>query len=357
MRVLVFVRPILAALIAILIIAPLADSVSAQVDDAVLADQLALVDLDGLPGALTVSVYEPDGTVSFASVGENVDGSDSVPTDHYRIGSITKMFTATLVLSLVEDGEVDLDQAAATYISRIPVPADITVRQLLNHTSGLPDYVGLPDAQQIVLNNPAKVWTPEEIWALVAGKPFAEPGQYRYSSTNYILLGVLIEEMTGQTYAQVLRDRILDQVGLEDTYLASFETGPEPVEAVMSLFGRYLPVLADYTAIATAGWAAGGLVSTGADLDRFMTALFADQIITADSLDEMTDIGPSNYGLGIETFPDTPMVYGHGGLIPGYSTLLVYAVQTGRTAFWTATNEDILFGETIEPILELVTQP
>jgi len=346
-------RPLLALLAALMISGPIAQSGSAQVDQNFLDDLAAAIDLEGIPGSIMIAVYEPDGTVISTDRSEISTSDTLASTAAYRIGSITKTFTSALVMMLVDDGVVDLDASAADYITRIPIPEAITVRQLLNHTSGLAEYVDYDDLAVNVMGDPARIWTPEEIWALIEDEPVGKAGvQFNYASTNYIALGVLIEEVTGQTYADVLSERIIEPLGLDQTYLAGFQNGEEPADAYLDYSGVFIPVVFDYTAIATIAWSAGGLVSTGVDLHAFMTALFAGEIVSDEALAEMTDTGEHDYGLGLAARPDAPGFYGHAGLTPGYSTLIAFSPETGEMVFWAATNEAIDFGSTVSPILK-----
>jgi D-alanyl-D-alanine carboxypeptidase len=176
----------------------------------------------------------------------------------------------------------------------------------------------------------------------------------RYSNTNYIVLGVLIEEVTDRPFAEVLRARIIEPLGMSSTYLAGFEDGPGAFGAYVSLSEQEPaePINFDYTPIATSAWAAGGIVSTAPDLHTLFTALFDGQIVSANSLAEMIgnprQTGLSvmgnypDYGLGIQVWNRfggrrVEGLVGHDGWIVGYLTLVAYAPETGMTAFWVAT--------------------
>ncbi|HQY30052.1 MAG TPA: serine hydrolase domain-containing protein [Thermomicrobiales bacterium] len=328
------------------------------ITSAELSAQADLVDFGDVPASLLLAVTEADGTVTFATKGEHPDGTTATPEDAYRVGSITKIFTAVLVLSLVEEGKVDLDASAATYIARVPIPENITVRQLLNHTSGLPNYLDAPAYYEEQMADPKRVWTPEDDIALIADLPVAEPGSaFMYANTNYIYLGVLIEEVTGSTYDAVLSERILEPLKLEHTWLDGFQTGTAPVEAWTYLDDGYGAMTLPYTATATATWAAGGLVSTAADLHMFMTALFAGEIVTPESLTEMTALPTGEYGMGLMPFGETAGEWGHIGSMPGYSTFLAHSTVTGRTLFLALTNDAIDVSPVLPGLLERLNQP
>ena len=333
-------------------------ALAADITKSDLATQADLIDFGDLPSGLLVSVTGPDGAVTFTTRGENPDGSPVDAAESIRVGSVTKIFTAALVLSLVDDGKVDLDTSAAEYITRAPIPADITVRQLLSHTSGLPSYLDAETYYSDIAEQPDRVWTPEEILALIDGTPVAEPGsQFLYANTNFIYLGLLIEEVTGQPYDKVLTDRILEPLELTDTWLDGYQTGTAPAPAWAYLTDGYGEMTGPYTAIATSVWSAGALVSTAADLHRFMTALFAGDIISAESLTEMTTAPTGEYGLGLIPFGDASDIWGHIGSMPGYSTFLAYAPSTGRSLFISLTNDALDYYPALPVLLTLLDTP
>ena len=340
------------------LVAPFSLVHAESITEEYLTELASKVKIDNKPGAMLIAVFEPNGSVTFVGTGNHPDGSLPSPDDAYRIGSNTKMFTAALILSLVDEGLVDLDAPAANYLTRLAVPEAVTVRQLLQHTSGLFNYTDLGGFLGIVRADPTHVWTPEEIFALVADAQNGEPGsQHSYSNTNYILLGVIIEEVTGTAYHDVLQERIIDPLRLEHTYLDGFQSGPEPVTAYELAVGGYLPIEWDYTGFATIAWAAGGIVSSSPDLHMFMTELFSGDLISVESLAEMTNTEPDDYGLGLMSNSDVPGVFGHQGGIPGFVTLVAHSNATGRTAFWAVTNEAIDFVPSVMELFAAINEP
>ena len=149
--------------------------------------------------------------------------------------------------------------------------------------------------------------------------------------------------MTGKSYADELSERMFEPLELSNTYLAGYQEGPEPVGAYEKAPGGWAPITYDYAPIARIAWSAGAIVSNAPDLHTFMTALFTGNLISEEALIEMTDTGPEDYGLGLLSNSLTPGIYGHDGGIPGYTSLVAYSVDSGRTAFWAATNEEIDF--------------
>jgi D-alanyl-D-alanine carboxypeptidase len=321
------------------------------VEDDLLSQQLAGITVLEGRGAAMVALVEADGAVSYVSKGSDPIGSSLSSDAVFRVGSITKMFTAVLVLTLVEDGAVDLDAPATGYVTRVDIPEGVTVRDLLQHTSGVPNYTDGPDSPVMsFLDDPERVWSPEEIVALVRDRaPRFEPGaRFSYSNTNYAILGVLVEEVTGMPFAEVLRARILDPLGLDATYLAGFEEGQEPFGAYFATSDVSEPIDFPYASIATSAWAAGALVSSVEDLHTFLTALFDEHVISAELLAAMT--ANEEYGLGITRLPGFDSLYGHGGGIPGYTTFVLHAPDTGKTAFWVATNNTAIFDPPIDEL-------
>ena len=283
---------------------------------------------DGAAGGVLLSITRADGTMEFGSDGP--DGSGPGPSTPIRVGSVTKILVAVSTLQLVDEGELSLDDPASDHLTRLSVPDEVTIRHLLENRSGLVDFVELaPD----LVADPSRVWSPEEVMAGALDQELSfDPGSaFEYSNTNYLVLGVLVEELTGRTLDEALAAGISDPMGMDHTFLG----GPDEPAGVMPSSGQGDT---PYTAIATAAWAAGGLVSTAFDLHRFMTGLFSGDLISDGSLEEMTaDPNGDGYGLGIYLEGDDR--YGHGGGVPGYRVQLTHDTRTGATVF-VATNDD-----------------
>ena len=290
-----------------------------------------------------VSVHGPDGGVAYASVGTDPSGAEPTPDDVFRIGSISKLFASLTVLSLVDDGLVDLDAPLNQYIEGVDTGDGVIVRDALQHTSGIPDYTELPDFLATVVDDPSRKWSPEEILALVpAGESDFEAGTaFAYSNTNYILLALLIEEVTGLAYHEAIRERVIDPLGLDNTYLAGYEDGPAVFGGYFPSLNSVVPLTFDFTAIATIAWASGAIVSNGNDLHTVMTALFAGEIISPELVTEMTANPEYGFAIYVPGFPSETPLYGHDGRIPGSGTFYVHAPETGMTVF-TVSNADHL---------------
>ena len=200
--------------------APPPETSSSDDLDALLVD--ALGEQDG--GIAVLSIR--DGVTTSAVAGVANAAGDPIAADTpFRVGSISKPFVATMVLQLVDEGSVDLDEPLSTYLPNTPIGGDVPIRMLLNHRSGLPNYTDQSAFIPDVFEDRNRVFTPDEILAWVEGTVTDEPGQhFAYSNTNYILLGQLIERVTGTDLDTALRQRISEPLGLEATRFATVET-------------------------------------------------------------------------------------------------------------------------------------
>ncbi|MDG4826946.1 serine hydrolase [Asanoa sp. WMMD1127] len=231
----------------------------------------------------------------------------------FRAGSLTKTFVATVVLQLVDEGRLRLDDSVAVGGHRV------TVRRLLDHTSGIPDYrptLVLPPAPEF-LDQRWRTWTPEELIARVAG---GGPAEFAYSNTNYLVLGQVIEAVTGRSYADEVERRIIRPLRLTRTRMPGTDPrirGPHPHGYVPIQRGDRLR-LVDFTEWNPSVMGAGGeLISTTRDLNRFFAALFGGRLLPRRLLREMRTPGVADgrYGLGL-AWRDTPCgtrVYGNDG--------------------------------------------
>ncbi|MCB9876555.1 MAG: beta-lactamase family protein [Planctomycetes bacterium] len=253
------------------------------------------------------------------------------PATMFRIGSVTKQFTAALVMRLVEQGKVALDDPLSRF-----VPADefatgdrvVTVRHLLDHTSGIPSYTDIGEQWEKV--RPLEL-SHAELLALVAGKPFDfEPGQdWRYNNTGYYLLGMLLEKVHEKPYAQVVLDELCAPLGLERTrYDSNSELIPDRAQGYQL---KDDALANDEPLGMSQPGAAGALLSTGGDLVRWSMALSGGKVVTPESFARMTtatvlpDGRDTGYGFGLMVgeFAGWRCVQ-HGGGINGFQSILLW---------------------------------
>ena len=239
---------------------------------------------------------------------------------------MTKTFVAAIVLQLAEERKLRLDDPAGRYLPRIvPLGNRITLRQLLNHTSGLANYTDYAD--WLIAAERSKTLRPLDVLKFAAAKPraFARPGSsWSYSNTNYAALGLVIEKVTGRTLSQELARRVVRPLKLGDTELART---------------RRLADLRDSGTNPNLPWAAGGVVSSSNDLGHFFRALFSGRLVSQASLNEMrqTVEDPASpvvhYGLGLES-TDLPCgtFWGNAGRILDYSAYVTASADGRRVA-------------------------
>jgi D-alanyl-D-alanine carboxypeptidase len=302
----------------------------------------------GVPGVIVrVKDVNQSARSHAAGVDELVTSTPLRPTARYRVGSITKTFVATIVLQLVGEGRLRLDGPVATWLpGLISGGSQITVRQLLNHTSGLPDYVEDPELFAGIVKN--RVWKPRELVAMAdKNRPLFAPGTaWKYSNTNYIVAGLLIKAVTGHSVAGELKRRIFSPLSLHHTSFPVTTSrvsgyhahGYISTEAVQTADGQPLDVTG-YNA--SHAWAAGAIVSNAADLSRFYEALMTGRLLGQSLLREMKrtvaeDPADPNttfrYGLGLQRVNDVCGVnWGHGGSVFGYQGQAYWNGRTGRS--------------------------
>jgi D-alanyl-D-alanine carboxypeptidase len=281
----------------------------------------------GVPGVIAL-VKDGSWTVRLVSGSARVSPREAMAAgDRFRIGSITKSFVATVMLQLVGEGKVALDDSVEHWLpGLVPNGRSVTVRQLLQHTSGLYDYVDDSAFRTAVLANPLRVWTPVQLVRVaMSHRPLFAPGRrWSYSNTNYILAGLVIQAVTHRSVADELRNRIIRPLRLHGT---SFPAGPaiNGPYAHGYLFYRS-PLVRDTSHVSpSAAWAAGAIVSTVSDVATFYRALLGGRLLRPALLAEMertvnTGTG-DGYGLGLlQLRTECGRVLGHDGDFPGYAS-------------------------------------
>ncbi|OGB86795.1 hypothetical protein A3H38_04560 [candidate division WOR-1 bacterium RIFCSPLOWO2_02_FULL_46_20] len=265
--------------------------------------------------------------------------ADMDPTNRFRIGSLTKTFTATVVLQLIDEGRLGLDDSIEKYTAHVPQADKITIRQLLNMTSGVYDYTELFWLEEQLAENRFGNWVPEElVAAAVTHKPNFEPGQgYHYSNTNYVLLGMIVEKLTGDRLNNQIKMRITDKLRLTNTF---FPSGNKIIGNYISGYfdEKENGKLIDWTEQdVSRAWASGAIVSNVYDLKTYIKALgegvFLSRELQHVRLSDWVDIKSKQisslqYGLGIFTLGG---FVGYNGELPGYVTLAMYNPQNKAT--------------------------
>ncbi|GGP77127.1 serine hydrolase [Streptomyces melanogenes] len=321
--------------------------------DAVRKSVERLVVEDQYPAALAATVDRDRRTRNYtAGVGDVRTGA-KVPVDgQVRVGSNTKTFTATVVLQLVGEGKIGLDTPIEEYLPDLVRGDgidgnDITVRQLLQHTSGLPNYTEFMTSDALYGKGRHTYYQPRTLLDMaLAHKALFAPGDgWSYSNTNYVLAGLLIEKVTGRPVAEQITERIIDRIGLRHTYFPG--VGDERIrEAHPKGYHASKPgaPLDDVTELDPSwGWAAGQMISTPSDLNRFFSALIggggllkpaqlAQMRTTVAVPDDFQPGSGIRFGLGLVSMPLScgGLSWGHSGGIPGYSTTV--AVTDGGSA-------------------------
>lgn len=255
----------------------------------------------------------------------------------FRVGSVTKQFTAAIILQLVAEGKIKLDGKITDYLPdyRSDTGSKITIHQLLNHTSGIPSYTGRPDFFAEVSRNPYK--PADFVKKFASGDLEFEPGtKFKYNNSGYFLLGAIIEQVTGKSYAENLQERIFTPLGMMnsgyDTHAALIQKRADGYEKTPDgyLNAAYLDMSLPY--------AAGSIYSTVEDLYKWDQALYADKILSAESKNLMFTAGLAHYGYGFfiadqpigKTGEKTKLIQ-HSGGINGFNALLTRLVDKQQT--------------------------
>jgi D-alanyl-D-alanine carboxypeptidase len=290
----------------------------------------------GAPGALA-GVRTPKTFRGAAAGFANLQPREAMrPNDLYRVASITKTFVSTVVLKLVSEGRLSLDDPVERWLPKLaPNGGSITIRELLDHTSGLFDYTDDATFANALISNPGRVWSPRELLPFAFSHPplFGPGTNWAYSNTNYVLLGLVIEALTGRGVGQELADRVFNPLSLGATTFPTgtsvdgrFSHGYATVPGTGTLLDVALILSPSY------GYAAGQIVSNAADVTTFFAALLGGRLLPTAQLNAMKTGSATNgtYGLGLRmTSTRCGRAFGHDGDFPGYRNI-VWATANGR---------------------------
>lgn len=297
---------------------------------------------DKIPG-VSAAVMFPDGSIWQGVSGQAVM-SPSKPMTVDTIlsaGSITKTFIAALICRLAEEGKVSLDDHLDKFVPDFTNASKITLRELLDHTSGIKDLFKVSAIASTFIKDPTRTWTADQILAKIGPQLYQPGSYYYYSNTEYVLLGKVIEKASGQSVSALLRSDFLAPLGMSHTFLQTEEkvTGPQAHgymkkgSSVSNYAGTMLPTTAEATAAGTSG----AIVSTASDLAIWANALYGGYVLDQADLAWMVDISPSlaiksktrpyglGYGLGLETATVAGQTaWGHRGHLDGFWAAMEY---------------------------------
>lgn len=296
----------------------------------------------GIPGIQVSIIHQGQSyDVSLGTV--DYDRTQAITGEHLlRIGSVTKIYTAAIIMKLYEEGLLSLDTTIEEWFPEVPNAQHITIKNLLNHTSGIHNYT---ENWPVILKTtffPQKIWEPDEIYQyIIRGKPYFAPGEkHYYSNSNYILLGLLAEQITGKKYKELLQEIIVVPLQLNNTYLLPDENLPE---LLISGYDRDLIPMGvhemkpDHHGWASMAYSAGGIAANAGDLSKFLQGLFTYKIISKETLAEMMEFGnfpdedipeQTGYGLGLRRLTiEGDTLIGHTGTIPGFGAAAFYCPE------------------------------
>lgn len=319
--------------------APAAEALQTAVDELVGAS-------DGPPGVLALVDHGAGGRTYTAGTGDTADGAPIDVGDVTRIASVSKAFAGAAALDLVRDGALALDSTVGASVTGMPDAwSSVTMAQLLQHTAGIPDYIRTPEFLEALTADPSRTWEPRQLVEFVADRPleFAPGSEYRYSDTDNIIVGLIVEQAGGESYASALRKRIYEPLGLTRTSLPSTTALPDPhVDGYdRSESGDTEDVSESISP--TGAWASGGMLSTAADLNVFVRAYVSGELIgLAQHEAQFTFVagaggppGPGENEAGLAVYRYTTgcgVVYGHTGNFPGYTTFIAASEDGTRSA-------------------------
>ncbi|MEU9165024.1 serine hydrolase domain-containing protein [Streptomyces sp. NPDC048424] len=296
----------------------------------------AAMEKDGIPG-LIVGLWMPgrgDYVKSFG-MADTASGTPMKTDLHTRVGSVTKTFTVTALLQLVDQGRIRLDAPVSTYLDGVPGGEKITLRQLAAMRSGLYDYTSDPKFLDSLRTDPHRSYTPQQLLDYAFAHPanFAPGAKWEYSNTNTVLLGLVIEKIGGQPLHAFLQQHVFGPLKLTSTSLPTGAALPEPHAQGYTAFTPGGAVTDATTWNPSWAWAAGAVVSDLADLHTWAPALADGRLLTPATQAQRLRTGPVgvpgiSYGLGIA---DVNGWLGHNGELPGYETIAAQLPQEKAT--------------------------
>jgi D-alanyl-D-alanine carboxypeptidase len=331
----------------------------------------------GIPG-VSATVILRDGTIwtghsGLADVGNKVPVEDDTA---FALGSVSKTYTAALILALAGDGKIDLDAAAATYVPEMGLDQRITVRMLLDHTSGLDDYFLHASIDKALQSDRKAAWSTRRTLRFVA-KPYFPPGTgWHYSNTNYLYLGLIAERITKQNIGVALNERFFAPLGLDATWYQAAEEPRAPTAHGYQLVGTSrsaTPIdlsdgtpIVPFTSVVTAAAGAGSIAATSADVATWARLLYTGKVLgpemTAQMLDGVTATAGYRprvpYGLGVQAFSiDGRPTVGHSGRLLGFRAAMRHLPGEMTTVAVLTNQSRADPGAIVERLLSVVFAP
>jgi D-alanyl-D-alanine carboxypeptidase len=311
----------------------------------------------GAPGAI---VYVRTPTATRAGVAGYADRGAHISmraSDRYRIASVTKGFVSVLILQLEAAGKLDIDDPVERYLPGVvPNGGAITLRELMNHTSGLFNYTDDAAFVNDPITSFSRAWSPAQLLALAFAHPpnFAPGTDWSYSNTNYIVLGLVVEAITGEPLGQVLQEKIFTPLKLTSTsFPATIELAPDLVHGYIKVQGT--PLIDITPALNPSwGWAAGAIVSTAKDVTAFYRALFTRKLLPVAQLSELETPSATSrgYGLGLFTvLAACGRAFGHPGDALGWQNL-AFSTANGKRQAVVMVNVNYADGDRLETLAE-----
>jgi D-alanyl-D-alanine carboxypeptidase len=313
-------------------------------------DNVLASDFCDAPGAVLLADTPQGRFLKAQGLASTEDGTPVTVDDAFEIGSNTKSFTTVLALRLQEEGFWSLDDLLQTYLpeqaAKIPYGDQITLHQLAQNNSGIPDYADILIGEAMLNDNLEQGWAPEEIVDYVVQnlKPSFEPGQgWEYSTTNFILLGMAAEAVTGQSMSELYQSYIFDPLEMTHSYLLEgVKEEGQTVQGYVTLPDGSIKNVTIWNG--SLAWAGGGNISTAEDMAKYVAGISSDAIFQdPQSLEQLLDFGngvvaafSGGYGLGVGRWSIDPYAWGHGGQTPGFETFFaVFPDQDARVILLT----------------------
>ncbi|HYU59980.1 MAG TPA: serine hydrolase domain-containing protein [Solirubrobacterales bacterium] len=309
----------------------------------------------GPPGAIAIIQRGSKRSVIKAGFGNLMPTERPHPSDHMRIASVAKAFSGAVALSLVSEGRLTLDTTVTDRLPDLPSAwSAVTLRDLLNHTSGIPSYTNDPEFLAFISANPQAYVAPRELLDYVTDEPlhFTPGTAYEYSNSDNIVIGLMAEAATGMSYETLLATHVFAPLGMNDTTLPSDSALPEPFIHGYDVLTDEPPVDVSHVFGMSVVWASGGIQSTPADLNRFVRGYVGGRLFDKEERGAQFQFldggsseppGPGNNAAGLALFryrTGCGTVFGHTGNIPGY-TQFAAATRDGHRSVTVSVNEQL----------------